>query len=389
MKAITAKQCFDGRALIEDAVIFYENDLIVEVGKKQDLITQLQNCEEVADVPFLMPGFIDCHMHMVLTDEVPAMPQEWADFSIKMLQGLEDMRKAGVVACRDLGSAGGASIAVANAIKAGELKGVPYVVAAGQALVTTGGHGYTCGLECDGPTDFMRGCRQVIKDGADVIKVMMSGGVNSPGEEPGPPEVTDAEIAAAVEVAHSRGKKVAVHAHGATAMKRSLDAGVDSIEHGVFSNEALIEQMVEQGTALVPTLSAPYYAVKEGLRQDPDNPDHAKSREIVSRHNAVTRLAFERGVKLGMGSDAGCPFNPHDQANFEAVLLAKIGIPILDVLKIATLNSAEILGIDKKYGSLEVGKKASMVALAACPCDDLEAITGEKQVFIDGELVIS
>jgi len=322
-------------------------------------------------------------MHIASMDHIPASPIECSRATVNSLQRLTELRTAGVVACRDMGSSEGITIGISEAQKHGEIKGYPTLVSAGRAIVATGGHGYNIGIECDGVDEFIKGTRSVIKEGSDVLKVMMSGGVNSPGEEQGPPEVNQDEINAAVKEAHARGRKVAVHAHGNTAIKRSVLAGVDSIEHGVFNSVDIIEMMLEKGTYLVPTLSAPYYATVEGIRQQPDNPDHNKSKEILDKHNKITLKAFQMGVPLAMGTDAGCPFNPHDKAYYELILLHNIGIETTDVLKIATSNGAELLGL-KQLGNIQAGKEASILTLNQSPFADFSTFEGPKQLWLKG-----
>lgn len=387
MKAFFADQIFDGKKLIDNAVLIINEGKIVWVGAENEIPSEITLPTLRKHVSFIMPGLIDCHVHLALLNHTPVSPIDWALCSVEAMQHLRELRKAGVVACRDLGSNDSIIIGIAKAQRQGLLQDMPRVVAAGAALATTGGHGTNISIECDGADEFTKACRQVIKNGAEVIKVMMSGGVNSPGKEPGPPEVNEDEIIAAVREAHARGRKVAVHAHGNTAIRRSVNAGVDSIEHGVFNSEDLIEQMAAQGTALVPTLCAPYYAVQEGLRVEPDNPDHKRSQAIVAEHNHNTRLAFEKGVMVCMGTDAGCPFNPHDRAFYEAVLLHKTGIPALDVLRIATLNGAILLGLDKELGTLDAGKQASFLILDTSPVKDIEALCADKQIYIQGKKV--
>jgi imidazolonepropionase-like amidohydrolase len=148
-----------------------------------------------------------------------------------------------------------------------------------------------------------------------------------------------------------------------------------------------MELMLEHGTWLVPTLSAPYYATVEGIRQQPDNPDHKKSQEVIEKHNNATLKAFNMGIPLAMGTDAGCPFNPYDKAFYELVLLHNIGIDTADVLKIATKNGAELLNQDK-LGMIEKGREASFIALEKSPFEDFSAIEDEKQVWIKGTKVL-
>ncbi len=390
MKLYKCKEMFNGEKRLFNQDFIVDDEMIVWAGKQgSEDISRYDITDTIyLGDGFVMPGLIDCHMHLANLDDIPASPVQWTKTAVESIEKLKDLRKAGVVACRDLGSSKGVSIGISLAQKEGIIKDLPLVISSGRALTATGGHGYDIGYECDGADEFTKGTRFVIKEGADVIKVMMSGGVNSPGEEEGPPEVNQEEINAVVKEAHARGRKVAVHAHGNTAIRRSVIAGVDSIEHGVFNSEDIMEMMIKKGIYLVPTLSAPYYATREGIQQEPDNPDHKKSREIIEKHNKVTLKAHKMGVMLAMGSDAGCPFNPHDQVYYELVLLKNIGIDTEEVLKIGTKNGANLLGVSN-LGELAKGKEASFIVLDKSPYDDFSAVEGNKKVWIKGKRVLS
>lgn len=388
MKLYLFNEMFNGVERLFNQSIITDNETIVWTGNSDSKDIAIYAIDEVIDFSdlFVMPGLIDCHMHLASIDNIPITAIEWAHATVNSMEKLKEVGTAGVVACRDMGSCEGLTIGISQAQKSGEIKGYPTLISAGRALTATGGHGYEIGVECDGVDEFIKGARFVIKEGADVIKVMMSGGVNSPGEEQGPPEVNQDEIDAAVKEAHARGRKVAVHAHGNTAIKRSVLAGVDSIEHGVFNSVDIIELMLERGTYLVPTLSAPYYATIEGIKQQPDNPDHKKSKEVLEKHNKITLEAFNMGVPLAMGTDAGAPFVPHNKAYYELVLLHNIGIDTLNVLKIATKNGAKLLGLDK-LGEILPGKEASFITLENSPFEEFSTIEGPKHIWIKGRKV--
>jgi len=388
MKLYLFKELFDGEKRLWNQSIVTDDGMIIWTGDSQNNQISTFNITETMDMSneFCMPGLIDCHIHLASNDRIPTTAIQWARTTTTAINKLNKLMTAGVVACRDLGSNEGVAIGISQAQKSGDLIGLPKLISAGRALTATGGHGFEVGIECDGVDEFVKGTRFVIKEGADVVKVMMSGGVNSPGEEQGPPEVNQEEINVAVREAHARGRKVAVHAHGNTAIKRSVIAGVDSIEHGVFNSEEVMKLMVDRGTFLVPTLSAPYYAILEGIRQQPDNPDHKKSKEVTEKHNKATRMAFNMGIKLAMGTDAGCPFNPHEKAFYELVLLHNIGIDVENVLKIGTRNAAQLLGLDQ-LGTIAVGKEASFIVLETSPFEDFSAVEGLKKVWIKGKKV--
>ncbi|MCK5129135.1 MAG: amidohydrolase family protein [Clostridiales bacterium] len=389
MKLYLVKEIFNGEERLYNQAIVTDEEMIIWTGDRNSDKIKMFIINETIDISdkFVMPGLIDCHVHIASLENKPESAIEWSKVTVDALENLKKLMSAGVVACRDLGSIEGVTIGISNAQKEGILTRLPKLISAGRALTATGGHGYNIGIECDGIDEFIKGTRFVIKEGADVVKVMMSGGVNSPGEEQGPPEVNQEEINATVLEAHARGRKVAVHSHGNTAIKRSVLAGVDSIEHGVFNSEDVMELMLEYGTSLVPTLSAPYYATVEGIRQQPDNPDHKKSKEVVKKHNKATLKAFSMGIPIAMGTDAGCPFNPHDRAFYELVLLHNIGIETADVLKIATQNGAVLLEQDQ-LGAIASGKEASFIALDRSPFEDFSAIERSKQVWIKGIKVL-
>lgn len=389
MEKYLFKEMFDGSERKFNQTVVVDEGKIVWVGDSNTEDVQKYNDCETYDYSnkFAMPGLIDCHVHVASMDSEPTSAVQWAQVTANAIDNMKKLMSAGVVACRDLGSCQGVTIGISNAQKAGIMNDLPTLVSSGRAITATGGHGYSIGIECDGADEFIKGVRATIKEGADIVKVMMSGGVNSPGEEPGPPEVNTDEIEAAVKEAHARGRKVAVHAHGNTAIKRSVLAGVDSIEHGVFNSEDVIELMVEKGTWLVPTLSAPYYATIEGIKQEPDNPDHKKSKEVIKKHNAATLKAFSMGIPLASGTDAGCPFNPYDKAYYELELLHNIGIDTEDVLKIATKNGAKLLELDN-LGEIAAGKDATFIVTEKSPFEDIKLIGQSKEIWIKGNKVI-
>lgn len=375
--------------IIQDFALLIEGERILWVGGK-DVFEPTPDVDRIdLGDAFVMPGLIDAHVHLIgesIAEDDADHSCENRRVSAMICRGASNAKallKAGVVACRDLGSVGGYALGVRDSIEAGELEG-PNILACGYAVCATGGHGYGISYEADG-RDAVASCvRKSVKDGADVVKLMVSGGVNSPGPEPGPCELTMEEIQAGVDAAHALGRKVAAHTHGNTAIRRCVEAGVDSIEHGVFMCEDIMEMMKERGTFLVPTLSAPYYAVKEGLRRDPNNPNHQKSGEVIDRHRAVLKRCAELGVKIAMGTDAGCPFNPYGGVPYELVLMHAAGLSEKQALIAATRGSAELLGLDGELGSLEPGKRASFLIYRENLLETIEAATNPHQVICNG-----
>lgn len=380
----------------EESRILEHFAMLVEDGKIVWVKPQAEAADAVFDEmvdlgdSYVVPGFIDCHVHFLGSSshgggDYTNKNREIANVVCEGAAHAKALLKAGVVACRDLGSYQGYVLGIRDAVNRGLIEG-PRILACGYSICARGGHGYEISYEVDSADEMRGAVRQVVKDGADVVKLMVSGGVNSPGPEPGPCELTEEEIRVGIETAHNWGRKVGVHTHGNTAIRRCVEAGVDSIEHGVFMTEDIMDRMAELGTFLVPTLCAPYYAVNEGIKQEPDNPDHKKSKEVLGRHREVLRRCAEKGVKIAMGTDAGCPFNPYEAAAHEMVLMVMAGLSPAQALNAATRGGAELLELSD-LGSLETGKAASFVCLAGNPLEKIEYVDEVKALYMDGKKV--
>ncbi len=385
----TGKQLFNGNSTIHDFAMVVENGTILDIGTQSEISCPADARHEVLE-GWVTPGLLDCHVHLISSDmcgdETPK-PHQLAKLVCAGVYHAQQLLSAGVVACRDLGSICGCSLGIRDAIRQGMVLG-PKVLTTGLSISVTAGHGGNIALSCDGADEITKGVRTVIRDGADVVKIMASGGVNSPGPEPGPCELTEEEFAAGVNAAHAMGRKVAIHAHGNTAIRRGVWAGVDSVEHGVFMTEDIMDEMVRRKTYIVPTLSAPYYAVEEGLRVDPDNPDHMRSKSVLQRHRDMLRRCNEKGVPIAFGTDAGNTYDPYDKAYFELVLMVKAGLTPQEAFTAATVGSADLMGLSDELGTLEKGKQASFVCwLAGDPLADIQMVTGEKLVYLNGKQV--
>jgi len=385
----TGRRLFDGRRCVEDFAMLTEEGRILAVGPQAETACPADARRCLLE-GVVTPGLLDCHVHLVssdLAEEEPISHREMARLVCQGLRNAHLLLSAGVVACRDLGSVRGCSLGIRDAIDQGIVQG-PKVLAAGLSISVTAGHGGSIALQCDGPDEMRRGVRTVIRDGADVVKLMASGGVNSPGPEPGPCELTEAEFSAAVEAARAMGRKVAIHAHGETAIRRGVSAGVDSVEHGVFMTEDIMDEMARRGVYLVPTLSAPYYAVEEGLRADPGNPDHLRSRSVVQRHRDMLKRCSEKGVPIAFGTDAGNTYDPYEKAYFELVLMVEAGLTPLEAFTAATVGAADLMGLSGSLGTLEAGKNASFLCwLAGDPLEDIRRVTGGRTVYLNGRRI--
>ncbi|NLY50521.1 MAG: amidohydrolase family protein, partial [Firmicutes bacterium] len=226
-----------------------------------------------------------------------------------------------------------------------------------------------------------------LRAGADVIKLMATGGVMTPGVEPGSPQFTYEELKAGVEEANKAGRRTASHAQGTTGIKNAVLAGITSIEHGIFLNDEVIELMLERGTYLVPTLVAPYWIVQKGRAAG--IPDYAvrKTEAVIDAHMASFRKALAAGIRIAFGTDAGTPFNEHGANTFELQLMVENGMSPMQALETATRSSAELLGISDKVGTLEPGKIADVVVLSGDPLADITAVRNVKGVIKEGKIV--
>ncbi len=335
----------------------------------------------------VMPGLINCHVHITLEpvgDPFSLLKNESRTKTV--LRAAANMKKqlqSGVTFFRDMGGYDNIDIELRDCQKNNFITG-PEFQASGKAITMTGGHGHRFGRECDGEDDARKATREQLKKSADVIKVMATGGVLTPGVEPGSPQLTIAEMTAAVEEAHKAGRKAAAHAQGTIGIKNALLAGIDSIEHGIILDNETIEIMLAHNTYLVPTLVAPYFIIKYG--QEGGVPEYAieKSKRIEDVHTNSFQKALKAGVNIAMGTDSGTPFNQHDGTAHELILMVKHGMKPLDAITAATKTAAKLLGIDNKYGTIEEGKFADLIVVARDPVKDIRTMLDVEHVYKKG-----
>jgi imidazolonepropionase-like amidohydrolase len=334
-----------------------------------------------------MPGLIDSHTHLTgqfskssYSDQFRLNP---ADYAIQSTVYARRTLLAGFTSVRNVGDNNNESIALRNAVNKGEVPG-PRIWTAGIPIGSTGGHadgsdGYRWDLQGDptpkdgiinSPEDAWKAVRQHYKDGADLIKIMPSGGVLDESSSSQNPQLTLAEIQAVVAAAHDYGFTVAAHAHGAEAIRRAVIGGVDSIEHGTFMNEEDMKLMKEHGTWYVPTIIAGQFVMgkaKEGWYP----PQVArKAMEVGPIIMATAGKAYKAGVRIAFGTDAGV--YPHGENAKEFEYMVEAGMPPMFTIQAATTHAAQLLKRDKDVGSLEPGKYADIVAVTGNPLDDIK-----------------
>ncbi len=390
MKAITEVTIIDGTGdepIPEGVILIDEDGKIVDCGGIEEV--DILDGAEVKDFPgcTVMPGLIDAHVHLGLkpvADPIGKLKDEPpARTAARMLKHARRTIEAGVTAVRDMGCKDFADVAVKNSIEAGEHPG-PEILASGHNLAMTGGHGWPMGEEVDGEHEARRGARRQIKHGADQIKLMATGGILTEGVEPGAAQLTEEEMRAAIEEAHKAGRRAAAHAQGSRGIKNAIRAGIDSIEHGIYLTEEIIEMMMAEDVFLVPTLSASHWILEKGEKAG--IPAHAveKMEDANESHLRSFRMACSSGVKIAMGTDAGTPFNEHGANSQELKFMVQEGMQAMEAVKSATSRAAELLGVEDEMGTIKPGKRADLLLLSGNPLEDIENIDKVEKVFLSG-----
>ena len=347
-----------------------------------------------------LPGLIDSHTHLTGQTSPTGYTDQFrwntADYAIRSTVYARRTLDAGFTTVRNLGDGANASIALRNAINAGVVPG-PRIFTAGGAIGSTGGHaddtdGYRADLQGDpgakegiinGADDAWKAVRQHYKDGADLIKIMPSGGVLDESSSVDNAQMTIDEIKAVVAAAHDYGFTVAAHAHGAEAIRRAIIGGVDSIEHGTFMDDADMKLMKEHGTWYVPTIIAGKY-VEEKASVPGYYPAQiaAKAKMVGPIIQQTAGKAYKAGVKIAFGTDAAV--YPHGQNAKEFQYMVEAGMPPAFVLQAATTHAAELLRKTKDLGTIEAGKLADVVAVPGNPLEDIKLMQSVAFVMKDG-----
>jgi imidazolonepropionase-like amidohydrolase len=322
----------------------------------------------------LLPGIIDSHVHLCLDgspDPVGALIRE--PDPIITLKAAEFARRtllAGVTTIRDMGGKGGIDLGLRTAIRSGLIPG-PRMLASGRLICMTGGHGWQFGREADSPDEVRKAAREQIRAGADIVKLMATGGVMTPDVEPGSEQLTEEELRAGIQEAHKAGRRTATHAMGTQGILNALRAGIDSIEHGVFLNEEAVSLMVKKNVPLIPTLSALYHIEKKGIASGIPAFAVEKTLRLKPFHLESVRMAREAGVQVATGTDAGTPFNMHGENSGELMRLVEVGHSPMEALQAATQIAAKVIGWENDLGTIEEGKLADLIVVEGNPLEDI------------------
>jgi imidazolonepropionase-like amidohydrolase len=392
---------------VQNAVVVVKANKIVDAGSNIPIPLGAQ----VIDLgdSTLCPGFMDAHTHLTLDysgdynqrrlNEVDLNVSEQAIIATAYARATIE---SGFTTVRDLGSRFVGShefvdVALRNSINKGVIVG-PRMLVATTGIGATGGHfdptngfrdflfgrepDYTDGI-ANGPDDIRKAVRFEVKNGADVIKAAVSGGVLSLTDEVDTPQLTPAEMAALVDESHRLRKKVAVHCHGDQAAREAIEAGVDSIEHGSFMKPETLTMMKKKGTFLTPTLMATEWIM--GKMDNYPAALQAKAKAAAAARSEMFRNAVKIGVKISFGTDAAV--YPHGQNAKEFKLMVDLGMAPIDALKSATSNDAELLGIRQKVGTLEKERLADVIAMPGDPTADITTTERVSFVMKEGKII--
>lgn len=396
----------NGGQPLPNAAVLIEDNHIRAVGVLDDI--ELPDGEVTridAAGGTILPGFVDAHVHLMF-EGVDIERVMTTPFSFNFYKAIDFMRRtlrAGVTTVRD---AGGADLGVKQAVEQGLIEG-PRMQISISVLTITGGHGdnwMPSGNEfklfpsypgnpdgrCDGPDEVRKKVREVLRAGAEVIKVCSTGGVLSPTDHPEFTQFSPKELEIMVQEAHyRRGVKVMAHAQGSEGVKNAIRAGIHSIEHGIYLDDEAIELMLERGTYLVPTLVAPLGVLESG-EQTGSMPEYGvrKAREAIESHRRSIAKAYQAGVRIAMGTDAAVV--PHGTNLRELGLMCDVGMSPMDVIVASTRTAAECLGWHDHIGTIEAGKLADIVISSIDPLTDIHALANNDTIAVvikDGKVV--
>ncbi len=404
---ITNGTLIDGRGgpPVTDGAVLVEAGRIVAAGARATVTARPDATAIDARGGWILPGLIDTHVHVMLEGlNIPKMLT--TPFSYNFYKALSHMRRtidAGITTVRD---AGGADLGLKQAQADGLIVG-PRLQISVTALSITGGHGdgwmpsgFSLDLfppypgmpdnRCDGVEEVRRKVREVLRAGADVIKVCSTGGVLSPTDHPEFTQFTEDELRVMVqEGAYRRGVKVMAHAQGAEGVKNAVRAGIHSIEHGIYLDDEAIDLMLAHGTFLVPTLLAPL-SVLEQAESTGNVPEYGvrKARETIEIHSESIARAHQAGVTIAMGTDAGVM--PHGTNLRELGLMVNVGLSPMEAIVATTRVAAECLGWQDRIGTLEHGKLADVVIAASDPLANIRTLEKTENIVLvmqEGKIV--
>ncbi len=331
--------------------------------------------ELVLDDATLLPGLIDCHVHLCFGAEPD--PGEATDklrpgaVAVRALANAQRSLRGGITAIRDCGGKDYLEFAARDACNRGQFQG-PTIRASGRMLCMTGGHGNRFGRVADGVDEVVKAVREQVHAGSDLVKIMATGGVMTPGVDPEDAHYSAEEMAAGIAEGHRFHRPCASHAQGTEGILNAVRGGIDSIEHGIFLSEKCIEEMLERGTYLVPTLSALRNILAAGGQGIPDYVIE-KATRVSETHQRSIKMFYEAGGRIAMGTDAGTPFNHHGENAQELRYMVEVGISPMDAITFSTANAADLMRLEKT-GRVQEGAVADLLVVDGDPLEDIDAV---------------
>ncbi len=398
-KTIHCGGLFDAASgqMMNDQVITIEGERFIAVEAFDNQAIDLDYSSQ-----FCLPGLLDMHTHLTFEHSATRYIEKYqlneADVTLNAVVFAKRTLDAGFTTVRDVGDAFNVSVALKNAINAGKVPG-PRIFTAAKSLATTGGHadpsnGYRDDLfphtspehgVVNGPADAMRAVRQRYQDGADLIKITATGGVLSQASSGDNAQFNDAELTALIATAEDYGFKVAAHAHGKAGMKRAIEAGVASIEHGTYLDDEIIKLMKKHGTFLVPTLIAGDWVTEKSKIDGFFPPVIAQKAATIGPVIAGSfNRAFNAGVNIALGTDSGV--SEHGRNREEFGLMVEHGMTPTQALQAGTIHAAELLGQASQLGQIKAGYLADLVVVDVNPLEQINTMTAVKVVIKGGRI---
>lgn len=386
-----------GRPPQRDTLVVVRGDQIAYVGPAAAWAQPPDEPATRVDLTgrYLLPGLIDCHVHLAcecLPDSTLQGPLGWT--TLVMLRHAQNTLAAGFTTVRDVGGRHFLEFSLRRALEAGWFAG-PRLQLAGQLLsITSAGSEWYDGMyrEADGPDEVRKAAREQLKAGADLIKVLATGAILTPGEQPGAVQFGLDELRAAVEEAEKVGKIVAAHAHGVQGIRNAIQAGARTLEHGTYLHQdpRIMETMAERGVFLIPTLKAGFDVI-QGDRPGIPRWIMEKSKAVQEDALLSVRRALEMGVPIALGTDAATPYNFHGENALELVYMAEAGLSPMQAIVAATRNAAQALGWADRLGTVEVGKLADLLVVKRDPLADLRSLAdrGNIELVLQGGQVVA
>lgn len=384
-----------GSTPIENPAILIKDGKIVTVGRQGELtIPKLENITKLDyGDKTLLPGLIDCHVHICMSADDNPLARLYEDSDdMLLLRAANNVRlalKAGITTLRDCGGRNMVTFSVREAIKKKIING-PRLVLSGRPLTITGGHCFFLNGEADGVDSVRRASRQLIKEGADFLKIMASGGGMTPSTIPKLPYYTVKELIAAADEAHRLGRKIAAHCHSTKSIEDAIEAGMDTIEHASFLapdgqrrfDQSIAEKIMANGIYVCPTLSA-------GCRPTSSfgQAEEYKLKLQAYMQNSNFSLMRQMGVKLIAGTDAGVTYTTFDNYPLCLELAVAGGMTNMQAIQSGTSLAAEALGIADVVGTIQTGKEADIMAVDGDPAEDISVLWNTAMVMKAGELV--